>query len=96
MKRLLLILICFTVDAYAQKPDDLPYVWPVRSQAVIAAERRKAESEGRRRQRAHERMELEAERLHRKRSRAAKKAWRTRRQNSTLPMRGGPDTATDQ
>ena len=42
-------------------PDDLPYVWPVRSEAAIAAEQRKAE------------------RLHRKRSRAAKKAWQTRR-----------------
>ena len=76
-------------------PDDLPYVWPVRSPAVIAAEQRKAESEGRRRQRARERTELEAERLHHKRSHAAKKAWRTRRQNSTRPMRGGPDTPID-
>jgi hypothetical protein len=43
-------------------PDDLPYVWPVRSEAVLERERRAAE------------------RLHRKRSRAAKKAWKTRRQ----------------
>ena len=43
-------------------PDDLPYVWPVRSEAVLERERRAAE------------------RLHVKRSRAAKKAWKTRRQ----------------
>lgn len=45
-------------------PDDLPYVWPVRSEAVVERERRAAE---RQRQR---------------RSRAAKKAWRTRRRNA--------------
>ncbi|MGA9103384.1 MSMEG_6728 family protein [Aeromicrobium sp.] len=61
-------------------PDDLPYVWPVRSEAVIAAEQRRAENEVRRQERALERDRLEAERLRRKRSRAAKKAWKTRRQ----------------
>jgi len=61
-------------------PDDLPYVWPVRSQKVIEAERRKAENEVKQQHRAVERERLEAERLHRKRSRAAKKAWKTRRQ----------------
>jgi hypothetical protein len=73
-------------------PDDLPYHWPVRSQAVIDAEQRKAENEVRRQLRAHERARLEAERLRRKRSRAAKKAWRTRRQNAADaagPDRGG-------
>ena len=63
-------------------PDDLPYVWPVRSEAVLAAERRKAENEARRQLRALERARLEAERLRRKRSRAAKKAWQTRRLHS--------------
>ncbi len=63
-------------------PDDLPYVWPVRSPSVLAAEQRKADSEARREHRAHERAQLEAEQLHRRRSRAAKKAWRTRRQSS--------------
>ena len=43
-------------------PDDLPYYWPVRSEAVIAAEQRKAENEVRRQQRALEQMRLEAER----------------------------------
>jgi hypothetical protein len=63
-------------------PDDLPYVWPVRSQAVIDAERRRAENEVRRRERALEQARLEAERARRRRSRAAKKAWQTRRQNA--------------
>ncbi|HEY3530357.1 MAG TPA: MSMEG_6728 family protein [Nocardioides sp.] len=48
-------------------PDDLPYVWPIRSPAVLEAERRKAE------------------RLRRKRSRAAEKGWRTRRANASRP-----------
>jgi hypothetical protein len=61
-------------------PDDLPYVWPVRSEAVIAAEQRKADNAVRRQQRTLERNRLEADRLRRKRSRAAKKAWKTRRQ----------------
>jgi hypothetical protein len=62
-------------------PDDLPYVWPVRSAAVVEAERRRAESAVRREQRAAERLVLEAERARRRRSRAAKKAWETRRRN---------------
>jgi len=65
-------------------PDDLPYVWPVRSPAVLEAEARRVENEARRRQRALERRLLEAERLHRRRSRAAKKAWATRRRNAAL------------
>ena len=62
-------------------PDDLPYVWPVRSAAVVEAERRRAENAARRQERAAERARLEAERQRRKRSRAAKKAWQTRRRN---------------
>jgi hypothetical protein len=46
-------------------PADLPYVWPVRSEAVIERERRA----------------IERQRL--RRSRAAKKAWATRRRNAT-------------
>jgi hypothetical protein len=76
-------------------PDDLPYVWPVRSPAVIAAGQRKVENEARRQQRALERTRLEAEQLRRKRSRAAKKAWQTRRQNSAWPTRVGSDIADD-
>lgn len=63
-------------------PDDLPYVWPVRSPAVLAAEQRKVETAARREVRAQERAVLEAERLRRRRSRAAKKAWQTRRSNA--------------
>lgn len=66
-------------------PDDLPYVWPVRSESVVAAEQRRAENDARRQARALERARLEAERLRRKRSRAAKKAWQTRRQNANRP-----------
>jgi hypothetical protein len=44
-------------------PADLPYVWPVRSEAVLERERRA----------------VERQRL--KRSRAAKKAWQTRRRH---------------
>jgi hypothetical protein len=71
-------------------PDDLPYVWPVRSQAVIDAERRSAENRVRRQQREVEKVRLEAERRRRKRSRAAKKAWQTRRAN---PARQATDEA---
>jgi hypothetical protein len=60
-------------------PEDLPYVWPVRSEAVLQAERRRAEAAERREERARRKRVEEAERLHRRRSRAAKKAWRTRR-----------------
>ena len=63
-------------------PDDLAYVWPVRSEAAVEAERRKAEAAARRRQRALEKRYEEAERLRRRRSRAAKKAWATRRANA--------------
>ena len=67
---------------FPDAPDDLPYVWPVRSEAVLAAEARRAESQVRRDARALEKRRLEAERRHRGRSRAAKKAWETRRRNA--------------
>jgi len=70
-------------------PDDLPYVWPVRSQAVIDAERRRAENAVRRQERALEKARLEAERARRRRSRAAKKAWETRRRNASRSPGGG-------
>ena len=63
-------------------PGNLPYVWPVRSQAVIAAEQRRIENDARRQVRALERARLDAERLRRKRSAAAKRAWQTRRQKA--------------
>jgi len=76
-------------------PDDLPYVWPVRSQAVIDAERRSAENRARRQQRAVEKVRLEAERRRRKRSRAAKKAWQTRRANAARAAATGDTGGTE-
>jgi hypothetical protein len=67
---------------FPDAPDDLPYLWPVRSPAVIEAERRRAENAVRRAERAVEKARLEAERTRRRRSRAAKKAWQTRRRNA--------------
>lgn len=63
-------------------PDDLPYVWPVRSASALATEQRKADTEARRQLRAHEQAQLEAEQLRRRRSRTAKNAWQTRRQGT--------------
>ena len=60
-------------------PADLPYVWPVRSPAVVEAERRKAENAVRRAERALLRQDEERARAARRRSRAAKKGWATRR-----------------
>jgi hypothetical protein len=71
-------------------PDDLPYVWPVRSEAVLAAEARRAETKVRRDARALEKRRLEAERRHRARSRAARKAWETRRRNAAGGSRPAP------
>lgn len=62
-------------------PDDLPYVWPVRSPAVVEAERKRAEGAARREQRAAQRLLDEAERARRRRSRAARKGWQTRRRS---------------
>ncbi len=63
-------------------PDDLPYVWPVRSQNVLDAERRKADNARLREQRAADRAVREAEQARRRRSRAAKRGWKTRRAGS--------------
>ena len=76
---------------FPEIPDDLPYVWPVRSQVALTAEHRKAENEARRRERALELRHLEVERLHRKRSLAAQKAWQTRRQQAVRPLIGRSD-----
>jgi hypothetical protein len=65
--------------------DDLPYVWPVRSPAVLETEQRRRDAAARRQQRASDRAQLEAERSRRRRSRAAKKAWATRRRNDAGP-----------
>ena len=75
---------------FPDAPDDLPYVWPVRSEAVLAAEARRAETKVRRDARALEKRRLEAERRHRARSRAARKAWETRRRNAAGDSRPAP------
>lgn len=76
-------------------PDDIPYLWPVRSEAAVEAERRKAENAEKRKQRALEKRLLEAEKAYRRRSRAAKKAWRTRRTNAAAAARSRPGDVTD-
>ena len=58
-------------------PVDLPYVWPVRSEAVLAAERRKAEKRAETAAAGRGEGPGKAERA-RRRSRAAKQAWQTR------------------
>ena len=63
-------------------PDDLPYVWPVRSPNAIAAEERRAAAAVAREQRAQRAAAVAAERAARRRSQAAKKAARTRRANA--------------
>jgi hypothetical protein len=63
-------------------PDDLPYVWPVRSPNVLEAERRREAARVAREERAVLHAAAEAERAARRRSRAAKKAARTRRANA--------------
>lgn len=67
---------------FSDVPDDLPYVWPVRSPAVLEAEERRAANAVRRAERAAARAVEEAERQRRRRSRAARKAWETRRRNA--------------
>jgi hypothetical protein len=67
---------------FPDTPGDLPYVWPVRSPAVIEAEERRAARAALREERTLERARQEADRRRALRSRAAKKAWRTRRRNA--------------
>jgi hypothetical protein len=64
---------------FPDTPEDLPYLWPVRSPAVLDAERRRAENAERRAQRAELRRQQDAERLRRRRSHAARRGWETRR-----------------
>jgi hypothetical protein len=60
-------------------PDDLEYVWPVRSAAVLEAERRRAANAAARAARAEAKAELERAKAARRRSRAARRGWATRR-----------------
>lgn len=63
---------------FGDVPDDLPYVWPVRSPAVIEREQRQRESAHRREQRAAVKRAAELIRAKERRSAAAKLGWRRR------------------
>lgn len=63
---------------FPDAPADLPYVWPVRSPAVVEAEQRKTENAVKREQRRREKLALEIEKKRRQRSAAAKRGWKTR------------------
>ena len=63
---------------FPDAPADLPYVWPVRSPAVVEAEQRRAENAVRREQRRLAKLAEEAERARRRRSAAARRGWKTR------------------
>ncbi len=69
---------------YAERFPDvdptIPYVWPVRSERVLEAERRAATNRELRAERAAARAVADAERARARRSRAAKRGWATRRQ----------------
>jgi len=65
-------------SAFPDADPDVPYVWPVRSEAVLERERRREEA-------AAKRAVREQEARRRRRSAAAKKAWQTRRATSGPP-----------
>jgi hypothetical protein len=64
---------------FPEVPDDLDYVWPVRSTVVIERELRKQENARRREQRRLEKLAIEAAKDRRRRSLAAKRGWKTRK-----------------
>ncbi len=70
--------------------DDLPYVWPVRSPAVIEAEVRRMAAQEARAARTAAEVAAEAGRAARRRSAAAKKAARTRTANRAAAARRPP------
>jgi hypothetical protein len=64
---------------FPEVPDDLPYVWPVRSNQALEAERRRLAAAARREERAARRAQEAARKQALARSRAARKGWQTRR-----------------
>jgi hypothetical protein len=64
---------------FPEVPDDIDYVWPVRSSVVIDREIRRQENARRREQRRLERLAVEAAKARRRRSLAAKRGWKTRK-----------------
>jgi hypothetical protein len=73
-------------DRFPDVPDDIDYVWPVRSPVVIERELRKEENARRRQQRAMERLASEAAKAQRRRSLAAKRGWQTRKAQAAPPQ----------
>jgi hypothetical protein len=59
-------------------PDDIAYVWPMRSPAVVERERRRQENGLRREARAREKAAVEEAQRSRRRSAAARRGWVTR------------------
>jgi Pyrimidine dimer DNA glycosylase len=70
-------------------PDDIDYVWPVRSSVVIERELRKEENARRRQQRVSERLAIEAAKARRRRSLAAKRGWQRRKAQTASPQIAG-------
>jgi hypothetical protein len=66
---------------FPDDPDDLPYVWPVRSPGAVEAEERRARAAVARAETRARRDAEAAERARRRRSAAARRGWRTRRAN---------------
>jgi hypothetical protein len=76
-------------DRFPDVPDDIDYVWPVRSSVVIERELRRDENARRREQRRLEKQAAEAARARRRRSLAAKRGWQTRRTTATTEPESG-------
>jgi pyrimidine dimer DNA glycosylase len=66
-------------------PDDLRFVWPVRSEQAVKAEQRRLAAAAKRAQRAARRAEEAARKRALARSRAARKGWQTRRASGPPP-----------
>ena len=64
---------------FPEVPDDLPYIWPVRSQQAIELEQRRLAAAAKRTERAARRTQEAARKRALARSRAARKGWQTRR-----------------
>jgi hypothetical protein len=68
---------------FPDDPDDLPYVWPVRSASALAADERRARAALARAERQARREAEAAVRAARRRSDAARRGWQTRRGRPT-------------
>ena len=79
---------------FGDVPDDLPYVWPVRSPAVVERELRQEENARRRRLRAAEKQVAELERARKRRSQAAKRGWKSRAANRKAERPRSEDAGT--